>query len=432
MEPGVDEAVKPPDFQGKNYLTTSSPSKYLSGSPLLLAIIALAMGGFGIGVTEFSMMGLLQEGAADLNVSNSQMGLMISAYAIGVVVGAPVLTALAAKMPRKRAVLLLMAFFTVANLSSAFAPDYGTMLVTRFLAGLPHGAYFGLAGVLAGSLVPASMRGRAIAWVMLGLSVANVAGVPLVTKLGQMVGWRSMFVSVAAVGLATLLLIAVFVPWHKAEPGASMRRELSALKNIQVWLAMATGIVGFGGFFAVYSYISPTLTDETGLDITLVPLALGLYGLGMVAGSLIGGRLADWSVFGAIKLSNLIMIAAMLVFAAVTSWVVPTLIMVFILGSVGSLLVPSLQTLLMDSAPHAQSLAASLNHSALNVANAVGAALGAAVISAGLGYRAPSIVGAGLAALGLLLAWLTQLRAKKIGLLVGREALAAQEQAKIQ
>ncbi|WP_396275978.1 MFS transporter [Glutamicibacter sp.] len=389
------------------------------------------MGGFGIGVTEFSMMGLLQEGATDLGVTNSQMGLMISAYAIGVVIGAPVLTALAAKMPRKRAVLLLMAFFTVANLSSAFAPDYGTMLVTRFLAGLPHGAYFGLAGVLAGSLVPASMRGRAIAWVMLGLSVANVAGVPLVTKLGQMVGWRSMFVSVAAVGLLTLILIAVFVPWHRAEPGASMRRELSALKNVQVWMAMATGIVGFGGFFAVYSYISPTLTDETGLDISAVPFALGLYGLGMVAGSLIGGRLADWSVFGAIKLSNFIMIIAMLIFAAVTSWVVPTLIMVFILGSVGSLLVPSLQTLLMDSAPHAQSLAASLNHSALNVANAVGAALGAAVISAGFGYRAPSIVGAILAALGLLLAWLTQLRAKKIGLLVGRDAIAAQEQANL-
>nr|WP_313811273.1 MFS transporter [Glutamicibacter sp.] len=412
-------------------MTTSLPSKYLSGTPLLLAIIALAMGGFGIGVTEFSMMGLLQEGATDLGVTNSQMGLMISAYAIGVVIGAPVLTALAAKMPRKRAVLLLMAFFTVANLSSAFAPDYGTMLVTRFLAGLPHGAYFGLAGVLAGSLVPASMRGRAIAWVMLGLSVANVAGVPLVTKLGQMVGWRSMFVSVAAVGLLTLILIAVFVPWHRAEPGASMRRELSALKNVQVWMAMATGIVGFGGFFAVYSYISPTLTDETGLDISAVPFALGLYGLGMVAGSLIGGRLADWSVFGAIKLSNFIMIIAMLIFAAVTSWVVPTLIMVFILGSVGSLLVPSLQTLLMDSAPHAQSLAASLNHSALNVANAVGAALGAAVISAGFGYRAPSIVGAILAALGLLLAWLTQLRAKKIGLLVGRDAIAAQEQANL-
>lgn len=395
-------------------MTTSSPSKYLSGLPLLLAVLALAMGGFGIGVTEFSIMGLLQEGASDLNVSNSQMGLMISAYAIGVVVGAPILTALAAKMPRKRAVLLLMAFFTVANLSSALAPDYNTMLVTRFLAGLPHGAYFGLAGVLAGSLVPASMRGRAIAWVMLGLSVANVAGVPLVTKLGQMTGWRSMFTSVGIVGLATIIMIALFVPWHKAEAGASMRRELSALKSVQVWLAMGTGIVGFGGFFAVYSYISPTLTDETGLDISMVPLALGLYGLGMVAGSLIGGRLADWSVFGAIKLSNFIMIIAMLVFAAVTSWMGPTLVMVFILGAVGSLLVPSLQTLLMDSAPHAQSLAASLNHSALNVANAVGAALGAAVISAGYGYRAPSVVGAALAALGLLLAWITQLRAKRL------------------
>lgn len=410
-------------------MTTSSPSKYLSGIPLLLAVLALAMGGFGIGVTEFSIMGLLQEGATDLNVSNSQMGLMISAYAIGVVVGAPILTALAAKMPRKRAVLLLMAFFTVANMSSALAPDYNTMLITRFLAGLPHGAYFGLAGVLAGSLVPASMRGRAIAWVMLGLSVANVAGVPLVTKLGQMIGWRSMFISVGIVGLATIIMIAFFVPWHKAEPGASMRRELSALKSVQVWLAMGTGIVGFGGFFAVYSYISPTLNDETGLDISMVPLALGLYGLGMVAGSLIGGRLADWSVFGAIKLSNFIMIIAMLVFAAVTSWMGPTLVMVFILGAVGSLLVPSLQTLLMDSAPHAQSLAASLNHSALNVANAVGAALGAAVISAGFGYRAPSVVGAALAALGLLLAWITQLRAKRIGLLVGSEALAAQEQA---
>ena len=190
---------------------------------------------------------------------------------------------------------------------------------------------------------------------------------------------------------------------------------------------MATGIVGFGGFFAVYSYISPTLTDEAGLDISLVPIGLALYGVGMTAGSLVGGRMADWSVFGAIKLACLIMIASMLIFAAVSSWVIPTMIMVFVLGVCGSLLVPSLQTLLMDSAPHAQSLAASLNHSALNVANALGAALGALVISTPLGYRAPSVVGAGLAALGLLVAWLTQLRAKKTGLLVGREAMEARE-----
>lgn len=400
---------------------------YLSGGKLLLAILALAMGGFGIGVTEFSMMGLLQEGALDLDVSNSQMGLMISAYAIGVVVGAPVLTAMAAKIPRKRAVQLLILFFALANLSSAFAPDYNTMLITRFLAGLPHGAYFGLAGVLAGSLVPGTMRGRAIAWVMLGLSVANVGGVPLVTMLGQQAGWRSMFYIVAFIGLLTAVLITLFVPWRKAEPGASVRRELTALKSPQVWLAMATGIVGFGGFFAVYSYISPTLTEESGLKITLVPIALALYGLGMVVGSLIGGRLADWSVFGAIKLSSVLMAATMLVFAAVASWVIPTMIMVFVLGAVGSLLIPSLQTLLMDSAPHAQSLAASLNHSALNVANALGAALGAAVISAGFGYRAPSLVGAGLAVLGLLIAMITQARAKKVGLLVGREAITAHE-----
>ncbi|MGO2053920.1 MFS transporter [Glutamicibacter sp. BW80] len=399
-----------------------APPRYLEGRTLLFAIIALGMGGFGIGVTEFAMMGLLQEGAEDLNVTNSQMGLVISTYAIGVVVGAPLLTAVAAKIPKKRAVQLLILLFAVANLSSFFAPDYGTMLFTRFLSGLPHGAYFGLAGVLAGNLVPGSMRGRAIAWVMLGLSVANVGGVPLVTLLGQEVGWRSMFLVVTAVGLLTFALITIFVPLRRAEAGASMRRELSALKSLQVWLAMATGIVGFGGFFAVYSYISPTLTDETGLDIVLVPLALALYGVGMVVGSLIGGRLADWSVFGAIKLASVLMVISMLVFAAVASWVIPTLIMVFVLGSVGSLLIPSLQTLLMDSAPHAQSLAASLNHSALNVANALGAALGAIVISAGLGYRAPSVVGAGLAALGLLIAWITQLRAQKLGLVIGAAA----------
>ena len=397
----------------------------LDGRTLFLAVVALAMGGFGIGVTEFAIMGLLQEGGTDLGVSNAQMGLMISAYAIGVVVGAPILTAFAAKIPRKRAVQYLMIFFALANLSSAFAPDYGSMIATRFLSGLPHGAYFGLAGVLAGSLVAASKRGQAIAWVMLGLSVANVAGVPLVTRLGQEAGWRSMFVVVAVVGIITLLMITLFVPWRGTEAGASIRKELSALKSMQVWLAMATGVVGFGGFFAVYSYISPTLTDVTGMDIKLVPIALALYGVGMVAGSLIGGRLADWSVFGAIKLASVLMVVVMVVFGLVTGWLIPAFIMVFIMGATGSLLIPSLQTLLMDSAPQAQSLAASLNHSALNVANAVGAALGAAVITAGFGYRAPAFVGAGLAALGLLLAVITEYRSRKIGLKVGREALAA-------
>ncbi|MDO2935020.1 MFS transporter [Paeniglutamicibacter sulfureus] len=372
------------------------------------------MGGFGIGTTEFTIMGLLQEGAADLGVSNAQMGLLISAYALGVVVGAPILTALGARVARKTMVLWLMAFFTLANLGSLFAANYEWMLVSRFLAGLPHGAYFGIAAILAGTLVPASMRGRAIAWVMMGLAVANVIGVPVVTFLGQNLGWRWMFAVVGLVGALTWVAIRMFVPFSPAHQGASIRRELSALRSGQVWMAMLTGIVGFGGFFAVYSYISPILTDVTGLPITAVPLVLGLYGVGMVVGSLIGGRLADWSVLGAIYVATTAMVVFMTVFGLVSTHAVPALILVFILGGTGSLLIPALQALLMDSAPHAQSLAASLNHSALNVANALGAALGAAVIAAGLGYRAPSFLGAGLALIGLLLALATGWRAKRL------------------
>ncbi|GAA1498335.1 MFS transporter [Paeniglutamicibacter kerguelensis] len=389
-------------------------STQLSGKALFLAVVALAMGGFGIGTTEFTIMGLMQEGAADLGVSNPQMGLLISAYALGVVVGAPVLTALGAKVARKTMVLWLMAFFTIANLSSLLAPNYESMLVSRFLAGLPHGAYFGIAAILAGTLVPASMRGRAIAWVMMGLAVANVLGVPFVTFLGQSYGWRWMFGIVGIVGALTWISIRTFVPYSPAHEGASIRRELTALRSGQVWMAMLTGIVGFGGFFAVYSYISPILTGVTGLDIKTIPVVLGIYGVGMVAGSLIGGRLADWSVHGSIYVSMAAMVVFMVLFGLLSSYVVPTLIIMFILGATGSVLVPGLQALLMDSAPHAQSLAASLNHSALNVANALGAALGAAVIAAEFGYRAPAFLGAGLAVLGLLLALVTGWRANRI------------------
>lgn len=389
-------------------------STHLSGRQLFLAVVALAMGGFGIGTTEFTIMGLLQEGAADLGVSNARMGLLISAYALGVVVGAPILTALGARVARKTMVLWFMAFFTLANLGSLFAASYEWMLVSRFLAGLPHGAYFGIAAILAGTLVPASMRGRAIAWVMMGLAVANVIGVPVVTFLGQNLGWRWMFAVVGLVGALTWVAIRLFVPFSPAHQGASIRRELSALRSGQVWMAMLTGIVGFGGFFAVYSYISPILTDVTGLPISAVPLVLGLYGVGMVVGSLIGGRLADWSVLGAIYVATTAMVVVMTVFGLVSTHAVPALILVFILGGTGSLLIPALQALLMDSAPHAQSLAASLNHSALNVANALGAALGAAVITAGWGYRAPSFLGAGLALIGLLLALATGWRAKRL------------------
>jgi len=388
-------------------MTTPPRSTLLSGRPLLIAMAALALGGFGIGTTEFSIMGLLQEGAADLGVGNADMGLMISAYALGVVVGAPLLTALGARTAHKTMVSWLMVLFTVANFSSFLAPTYDSMLVTRFLSGLPHGAYFGLAAILAGNLVPATMRGRAIAWVMMGLSVANVLGVPAVTWLGQQLGWRWMFASVAIIGVLTLISIRLWVPYSPIHEGASIRRELTALRSGRVWMAMATGIVGFGGFFAVYSYISPTLTDVTGLQAAAVPLVLGLYGIGMVFGNLLGGRLADWSVHGSIYIATIAMVVFMSAFGLLSPYPVAALILVFILGGTGSILVPSLQALLMDSAPKAQSLAASLNHSALNIANALGAALGAAVIKLGFGYQAPSFLGAGLALLGLCLALLT-------------------------
>ncbi|WP_189349488.1 MFS transporter [Zhihengliuella salsuginis] len=390
-------------------MTTTAPtapaaSTLLEGRPLLLAVIALAMGGFGIGTTEFTIMGLLQEGAVDLGVRNQDMGLMISAYALGVVVGAPVLTALGARVPKRTMVLWLMVVFTLANASSFFAPTYEVMVFTRFLSGLPHGAYFGLAAILASTLVPPTKRGRAIAWIMLGLAVANVIGVPLFTWLGQQLGWRSMFLAVALIGVLTWISIRTFVPFSPAHADASIRRELTALKSGGVWLAICTGIVGFGGFFAVYSYISPILTDVTGLPIEVVPLVLGLYGLGMVVGNLVGGRLADWSVFGSLYISMTSLTIVMVVFGLVSPIPWLALIFVFIMGGVGSLLAPGLQSLLMDSAPKAQSLAASLNHSALNIANALGAALGAAVINAGLGYQAPAYVGAMLAVGGLVLA----------------------------
>ena len=371
------------------------------------AIVALAMGGFGIGTTEFAIMGLLQNVAAGLDVSIPESGHLISAYALGVVVGAPLLAALGAKLPHKHMVLGLMVLFTLGNLSSVFAPDYATMLATRFISGLPHGAYFGVAAVLAASLVSPTRRAQAVAMVMLGLSVANVVGVPLVTWLGQQYGWRLMFVAVGIVGAVTILMLQRLVPFTPAHAEAGIRRELGALKRIQVWLALLIGVVGFGGFFAVYSYISPTMTEVTGLAPAALPLIVGLYGLGMVVGTFIGGKLADRSVMGTIYQVMTAIIVILVFFWAASSIAALAIPLVFLLGAAGSSLIPALQTRLMDASPNAQTLAASLNHSALNMANALGAFLGGLVISWGWGYAAPALVGAVLASLGLVIAALS-------------------------
>ncbi|POH58017.1 MFS transporter [Arthrobacter glacialis] len=390
-------------------IKNARPPKAITPNAVALAILSLAIGGFGIGTTEFAMMGLLPDVAEGVGVSVPEAGHVISAYALGVVVGAPVLVAIGAKMPRKALALGLMALFTVGNLLSVLAQDYTTLLITRFIAGLPHGAFFGVAAVLAASLVAPTKRGRAISMVMMGLSVANVLGVPLATFVGQQFGWRWLFVMVGAIGVITMICMAMFVPHQKAHPDASLRNELSALRRGQVWLTLLVGVVGFGGFFAVYTYVANTMTDVAGFASDFLPVIVGLYGLGMVAGNYVGGRLADWSVMGSIY-TMMAFIAAVLMIYSLTvhiQWL--ALVMIFVIGASGAMLVPSLQTRLLDVSPGAPTLASSLNHSALNMANALGAFVGGLVITWGWGFTAPAMVGAALAVLGLAIALLSGL-----------------------
>jgi len=382
--------------------TTHAPAPSKTGTRhVALAIIALAMGGFGIGTTEFTMMGLLKEIEQGLNISTPEAGHLISAYALGVVIGAPVLAAVGAKLPRKYLALGLMLFFSIANLSSFLAPDYGSMLLSRFAAGLPHGAFFGVAAVIAASLVAPTKRGWAISMVMAGLTVSNVIGVPFATWLGQNYGWRLLFLLVGLIGIITLFMLWKFVPFQKPHADASFRRELGALKRLQVWLAILVGIVGFGGFFATYTYIAHTMTSVAGLPAAWLPLVVALYGVGMVVGNIVGGRIADKSVMGTIYWVLPGTAVALVVYAVGVHWAWSALVMVFVVGAAGSMLVPALQTRLLDASPDAPSLASSLNHAALNVANALGAFLGGLVIAWGWGYVAPALVGAVLAVLGL-------------------------------
>jgi DHA1 family inner membrane transport protein len=366
-----------------------------------LAVFALALGGFGIGTTEFVAMGLLPDIATSLGITEPTAGHVISAYALGVVVGAPLIAALTARMARKTLLLGLMVVFTVANLATMFAPTYGTLMAARFIAGLPHGAFFGIAALVAAHLMGPQNRAKAVAHVLTGLTVATVLGVPVASWLGQQFGWRSAFALVVAVGLITLAAIWFWLPTMDTMHITSPLTELSALKRVQVWLALLVGMVGFGGMFAVYTYISTTLTDVAGLSRALVPLALMVFGLGMVIGNLVGGKLADRSVVRALyaSMTALGVVLALFVFAAHNPWT--ALAGLFLIGATGASIGPALQTRLMDVAHDAQTLAAALNHSALNIANATGAWIGGVVIAAGLGYTAPAAAGATLAVAGL-------------------------------
>ena len=371
-----------------------------SARHFVLALLALATGGFAIGTTEFMTMGLLPQIAEGVGVSIPIAGHVISAYAIGVVVGAPVLAFLGARLPRRGLLVALMVAYAVGNAASAVATSYGVLTLARVATGFPHGAYFGVASLVAASLAPEGRKGRAVAMVMLGLSVANVVGVPAATWLGQHLGWRSAFWAVTGLALVTAALVLAFVPSCPGDTAATGRRELRAFREPQVWLTLLAGAVGFGGMFAVYTYIAPTVTDVGGLPDGAVPVFLLVFGLGMVVGTWLAGELADWSVYRSLLGSAVGMAVVLVAFAALAPagwWLLPISFSVTVLGSV---LVVNLQLRLMDVAGDAQTLGAALNHASLNVANAAGAWLGGVVIAAGYGYRSTGLVGAALAVAG--------------------------------
>lgn len=358
--------------------------------------LALAVGGFAIGTTEFAAMSLEPDMAAGLHVSAPAVGHIISAYALGVVVGAPLLAVLSAKLPRRTLLIGLMALFAIGNAASALAPTYGWMLAFRFLSGLPHGAYFGIAALVAASLVPEDKRTTAVGRVMLGLTVATVFGVPVVKGLAGAFSWRLCFAIVAALAMLTAALVARFAPHDRPEAGASPLAELGALKNGAVWLTLLTGAIGFGGMFAVYTYLASTLTEVTHTSAAIVPVVLAVFGVGMTAGNLIVPRFADRALMPTAGALLLWSAAALALFplAASNIWLVTA--DVFAIG-LGGALGTVLQTRLMDVAGRAQGLAAALNHSAFNTANALGPWLGGMAIAAGLGWTATGYVGSALA-----------------------------------
>ncbi len=366
-----------------------------------LAIFALAIGGFAIGTTEFVTMGLLPQIASGVGITIPTAGHVVSAYALGVVVGAPLIATLAARLSRKSVLVWLMVAFAAGNIVSSMVDSYPLLMLARFLSGLPHGAFFGIGAVVAASLVPRHRRTWAVSMMLAGLTVANIVGVPLTTWVGQHFGWQWPYALVGVIALVTVAAIVAWVPHQPAEGDASMRAELRSLKRLQVWLALLIGTVGFGGMFATYSYIAPTMTELTGYAPAAVPLILAIYGIGMTTGAFLSGRVAAYGLMRGIFFCLAAIAVILMLFGFAAHNKVTAVLAVFLLGMVPTILVPMLQTRLMDVAHEGQSLAAALNHSTLNMANALGAWLGSIVLDAGYGYEWPSRVGAVLAVAGL-------------------------------
>ncbi|MFJ9772305.1 MFS transporter [Kitasatospora sp. NPDC101157] len=369
-----------------------------------LALLALAIGAFGIGTTEFVIMGLLPRIAGDYGVSVPTAGLLVTGYALGVVIGAPLMTVLGTRISRKTMLMLLMALFTLGNLLSAVAPSFPLMLAGRIVTSLAHGAFFGIGSVVAAELVAPQKKAGAIATMFTGLTVANVVGVPLGTYIGQAVGWRTTFTAVAALGLVGLLGIARLVPALPRPEGAHLRRELTAFRNPQVLLAMAMTVLGFGGVFAAITYIAPMMTHVAGYSDGAVTWLLVLFGVGMFLGNLLGGRFADRHLMPMLyaTLGGLALVLALFTLTAHNR--ITAAATILLVGALGFATVPPLQKRVLDHAHGAPTLASAVNIGAFNLGNALAAWLGGIVISAGLGYTAPNWVGALLAVAALVLA----------------------------
>lgn len=391
----------------------AAPSIQLSAAQTRRALFALGIGGFAIGTGEFVIMGLLPDAARDLDISIPQAGHLISIYALGVVIGAPLLAVMGARWARRTFLIGLMLVFALGNFVSAMAPGFASMALARFATGFPHGTYFGVAALVAAGLVAPHRRAQAVAMVLLGLTIATLIGVPIAAAIGQMLGWRSAFAIVGAIGLLTAYAVWRWVPYVAGDKRASPLRELSALRNKQVVLTLGIGAIGSGGIFTVFSYIKPTMTELAHMPEAWVPVVLALFGAGMVSGNLMGSRFADRNMEKTIRsvLIWAVVVMGAFYFSAHSPFLGP--LNVLLIGTVVAL-AATLQTRLMDVAGDAQTLAAALNHSAFNIANALGAWLGGLSIDAGLGWSSTGWVGSLLALAGLgIHAWaLADMRAK--------------------
>ncbi|MGL3201039.1 MULTISPECIES: MFS transporter [Curtobacterium] len=359
-------------------------------------LIALALGGFGIGLTEFVITGLLPEVAADYGVTETTAGWLVTGYALAVIVGALGLTAATTRLPRKQVLLGLLVLFVIGNTLSAAAPTYGVMMVGRVVAALCHGAFFGIGSVVASNMVARERRASAVALMFTGLTASNVLGVPFGTFLGQALGWRATFWTIAAIGVVAFIGVLALVPLVRQTERPSLVRELGAFRSGQVWLSLGITVLGYGGMFGAFTYIAYTLTSVSGFASSTVPWLLVVFGVGLFVGNFVGGKLAARSIDGTLLVVLSALTVVLAAFALVATSPVLTVVSLVLMGAFGFATVPALQTRVMHHADHAPTLASGANIAAFNLGNALGAWIGGLTIAAGLGYTSPIWAGAGI------------------------------------